>query len=83
MRASTALILASCLALALAACGKRGSVYPPEGQEEAYTYPSTYPAPETLVPGGGIERPEDEDAYRSQGRRGYRSTTTTTSSSAN
>ena len=77
MRTSTALILASSLALALAACGKRGNVYPPEGQEEAYT------APDTLVPGGGIERPEDEDAYKGQSRRGYRTTTTTTSSGAN
>ena len=83
MRTSTALILASSLALALAACGKRGDVYPPEDQEEAYTYPSTYPAPDTLVPGGGIERPEDEDAYKGQSRRGYRTTTTTTSSGAN
>ncbi|SDG46898.1 hypothetical protein SAMN05216241_11439 [Limimonas halophila] len=42
-RVAAALMLA---ALAAAACGKRGTLEPPEGS----TYPRTYPAPETVVP---------------------------------
>jgi hypothetical protein len=78
MRPTTALILASALALGLAACGKKGAPYPPEGQEEAYTYPRPYPAPETLVPGGGVPRPsaEEKEGGRTTGRR--TSTTVTT-----
>lgn len=76
MRLTTALILAASLTLALSACGKQGNLYPPEGQEEAYTYPSTYPAPETLVPGGGIDRPAEEDAAKQHYGGAYRTTTT-------
>jgi hypothetical protein len=39
------------LALALAACGKRGDPAPP-GPAEAVTYPRTYPAPTTVLPDG-------------------------------
>ena len=78
MRLTTALILATSLALALSACGKQGNLYPPEGQEEAYTYPTTYPAPETLVPGGGIDQPAEEDAAKQHGGGTYRTTITVT-----
>ena len=47
--------LAGTLVLGLAACGKKGSPKPPEGQEADYTYPRDYPAPETVVPGGTEE----------------------------
>jgi hypothetical protein len=58
-RTSWKLVLAAALALplvlGLAACGKKGSPKPPEGQEADYTYPRAYPAPETVVPGGSEE----------------------------
>ncbi len=54
-RALLAVTLAAALALGLAACGKKGSPKPPEGQEADYTYPQPYPAPETVVPRGGEE----------------------------
>ena len=64
MRSVTALLLVPLLALALSGCGKKGDPYAPEGQEEAYTYPNPYPKPGTLVPGGGVAEPEDEEAQR-------------------
>ncbi|GAB4228051.1 MAG: hypothetical protein Tsb0032_34710 [Kiloniellaceae bacterium] len=42
--------LASGLLFGVAACGKKGSPKPPEGQESEYTYPQAYPAPATVVP---------------------------------
>lgn len=37
-------------ALLPAACGRKGPIGVPEGQEEVYTYPRTYPDPATVVP---------------------------------
>ena len=54
-------VLLLCLALALSACGRRGDLRPPEGEEGAYTGLGTYPAPESVVPqGGGSGAAEDE-----------------------
>ena len=47
-RASVITLIA--LALALGACGRKGALKPPEGEEDTYTYSHTYPAPETVVP---------------------------------
>jgi hypothetical protein len=52
--------LAVPLALGLAACGKKGSPKPPEGQEADYTYPQPYPRPSTVVPGGSDEKGQSE-----------------------
>lgn len=43
------------LVLGLAACGKKGSPKPPEGQESEYTYPQPYPAPETVTPDAEVD----------------------------
>ncbi|MEE9210202.1 MAG: lipoprotein [Kiloniellales bacterium] len=56
--ASRALIAAVVLALALGACGRKGSVRPPEGQESEYTYPQVYPAPGSVLP----DETEEPDA---------------------
>ena len=48
--APRALIAAVILALALGACGRKGDVGPPEGQESEYTYPQVYPAPSSVLP---------------------------------
>ncbi len=40
------------LAVALGACGKRGSLRAPDDATEAYTYPRQYPKPETVLPKG-------------------------------
>jgi predicted small lipoprotein YifL len=63
-RVSAALLLA--LALALGACGRKGNLRAPEGEEDAYTGQGTYPAPESVVPQGGETSavpavPEDEE----------------------
>ncbi len=50
-RAGTFLLLILA-ALALAACGKKAEVRPPDGEEAAYSYPQPYPAPRSVVPGG-------------------------------
>ena len=42
--------LAAALVLALAACGKQGSLRAPDGEEASYTYPRVYPNPATVVP---------------------------------
>lgn len=39
-------------ALALAACGKKADLRPPDGEAAAYTYPQPYPDPPGVVPGG-------------------------------
>jgi predicted small lipoprotein YifL len=44
------------LALALGACGRKGDLRPPDGEEDAYTGLGVYPAPQSVVP------PEDESA---------------------
>ena len=38
------------LPLTLTACGRRGSLKAPKGAEGAYSYPSAYPVPESVVP---------------------------------
>jgi hypothetical protein len=43
-------IVSAALLCGVAACGKKGSPKPPEGQESEYTYPQAYPAPSTVVP---------------------------------
>jgi len=48
--APRALIAAVILALALGACGRKGDIDPPEGQESEYTYPQVYPAPSSVLP---------------------------------
>ncbi|MEX1306381.1 MAG: hypothetical protein WEA84_14600 [Rhodovibrionaceae bacterium] len=49
--AGTAVVLLLA-ALALAACGKKADIRPPDGEEAAYSYPQPYPAPRSVVPGG-------------------------------
>jgi hypothetical protein len=46
------------LAGGLAACGKKASPRPPEGQESDYTYPRSYPDPRTVLPGAEGESGE-------------------------
>ena len=48
VRLSAVLLLA--LGLALGACGRKGSLYAPEGEEDAYTGLGAYPAPASVVP---------------------------------
>ena len=38
------------LAMALGACGRKGDLRPPDGQEDAYFGPGVYPAPDSVVP---------------------------------
>lgn len=49
------------LALGLAACGKKGSPKPPEGQEADYTYPQPYPAPDSVTPDRGSGKAQGDD----------------------
>ncbi len=49
------------LAAGLSACGKRGNLKPPEGEEKAYSYPRFYPAADTVVP--SAELPAEEEAF--------------------
>ena len=63
-RISAALLLV--LALALGACGRKGDLRAPEGEENAYTGLGTYPAPDSVVPQEGETSavpavPEDEE----------------------
>ncbi|WP_022727827.1 hypothetical protein [Fodinicurvata sediminis] len=53
----SALMLALLSALLLPACGKKGTINPPEGREDAFTYPEVYPKPSTVVP---ARDPEDD-----------------------
>jgi len=63
-RILAALLLVS--ALALAACGRKGDLLPPEGEKNAYTGLGTYPAPDSVVPqdvapvGAPKANPEDD-----------------------
>ncbi|MFQ5775682.1 MAG: hypothetical protein ACE5GS_14265 [Kiloniellaceae bacterium] len=43
-------LAAAVLAGGLAACGKRASPRPPDGEESRYTYPRSYPDPATVLP---------------------------------
>ncbi len=63
-RISAALLLV--VALALGACGRKGNLRAPEGEEDAYSGPGTHPAPESVVPQEGESSavpavPEDEE----------------------
>ena len=63
-RIAAALLLI--LALALGACGRKGELRAPEGEENAYTGLGTYPAPDSVVPQEGETSavpavPEDEE----------------------
>ena len=51
------------IVLALGACGRKGDLRPPEGEEDAYTGLGIYPAPESVVPQEGESSavPEDEE----------------------
>ena len=77
MLAAAALILAA----PLGACGKKGSLKVPEGQESQYTYPLTYPAPETVVPPPGEEEANAGPSFLSPFPKS-RTTTTTYGSTA-
>ncbi len=63
-RIAAALLLI--LALALGACGRKGDLRAPEGEDNAYTGLGTYPAPDSVVPQEGETSavpavPEDEE----------------------
>lgn len=58
-RALLTATLCAGLVFSLAACGKKGSPKPPEGQEDQYTYPQDYPAPSTVVPKGKAQPEEN------------------------
>ncbi len=50
-RHQTALCGALLAALvAVAACGKAGDPFPPEGERGQYTYPNRYPPPQSVTP---------------------------------
>lgn len=51
------LLLALLSVLMLPACGKKGTINPPEDREDAFTYPEVYPKPSTVVP----SREPDDD----------------------
>lgn len=46
----------------LAGCGKKGGLEPPEGEEDLYTYPRTYPKPSSQVPGINKDRARQNTA---------------------
>ncbi len=61
----TALCFALCgllLAGALSGCGKKGPPGPPEGEEDSYTYPQTYPDPDSVLPEAEAEKNESRQA---------------------
>ena len=47
---------------ALAGCGKKGPPGPPEGEASSYTYPGTYPNPDSVLPGAEAEENESRRA---------------------
>ena len=69
-RASVALVLA--LGLALGACGRKGDLRPPDGEEQNYTGPGVYPAPQSVVPQGGEASavPAEEEEPEESGAEG-------------
>jgi len=64
VRRSAWVSFALAAALALSACGKRAEPRPPDGANEAYTYPKTYPNPDTVGPSGtqDLARPRSRGA---------------------
>jgi predicted small lipoprotein YifL len=63
-------LVAITLALAggLSACGKRGDLEPPKGEEAQYTYPHVYPKPSTVLPAQEPEaRPRSLEKPRGAG----------------
>ena len=50
-RISAAVLLVT--ALALVACGRKGGLTPPKGEESTYTGQGVYPAPDSVVPQAG------------------------------
>ena len=63
--------VATGLLLGTAACGKKGSPRPAEGEESQYRYPQPYPAPATVVPNGGTAGTNEHplSIFRSDDRR--------------
>jgi hypothetical protein len=61
-----AVLVLAALAAGLAACGKRGPLKPPAGQESGYTYPRAYPAPKGVLPAraGPAEEEDTEETGR-------------------
>ena len=43
--------------LFMAGCGVEGDPRPPDGQKDLYTYPQTYPAPQSVVPRSTPQQP--------------------------
>lgn len=43
--------------LAAAGCGVEGAPSPPEVDEELYTYPKAYPAPQSVIPSSRPQQP--------------------------
>jgi hypothetical protein len=62
-RALVTAALAAGLVFGLSACGKKGGPRPPAGEEEQYTYPNAYPAPNTVTPGGGGAAAQGDDPF--------------------
>ena len=62
----TLILAAAAVALlgGLAACGKKGSLHPPEENAADYTYPNVYPPPESVLPQESAEE-EAADADES------------------
>ena len=56
---SAALLLV--LALTVSACGRKGDLRPPEGEEGAYHGLGTYPPPESVLPQGAEPAAAPED----------------------
>lgn len=56
----------------LAACGVKGKILEPEGQEDAYVYPRRYPNPASVTPpatGTTVTAPGlEEDSFGSERR---------------
>lgn len=47
--------------LVLGACGKKGDLRAPDGEEAAYTYPRTYPKPASVLPQGASPPPRTRE----------------------
>lgn len=68
------LTLLGAAAVLLASCGRKGSILPPEGEAEKYTYPQTYPDPNTVVPNydGNVEPAPGETEVEPPAEPGFR-----------
>ena len=53
--------------LVLGACGKKGDLRAPDGEEAAYTYPRVYPKPSTVGPQGSPAPPRSREVPRGSG----------------